>query len=314
MQYNILWVDDRKDEFVELDYPNKLIKYVSEQFFDASLDFCETVDEGKKAIETKKYDVIFSDYNIGDNDKGDDFISFVRSRNVNTEILFYSALNTVPELNKDRISFYNIPTPGGNPRLLERMKLLIDLTIEKLSDLQVIRGIVMSEVSELDILMGTIIHKYFVETATDEKTALFHKHITNDVEGSIKRKLSPKIECKKQCVHNWREKNIEDIIGSLEFESSKKAQSIHQILSDIKGIYPSEQSFSKDYGKDIITMRNDLAHCISYNDAGKEVLKVKRKGADDIIFDSELFKIIRQNIRKYKLILETIWSRISNVE
>ena len=32
MQYNILWVDDRKDEFVELDYPNKLIKYVSEQF------------------------------------------------------------------------------------------------------------------------------------------------------------------------------------------------------------------------------------------------------------------------------------------
>ena len=57
MQYNILWVDDRKDEFVELDYPNKLIKYVSEQFFDASLDFCETVDEGKKAIETKKYDV-----------------------------------------------------------------------------------------------------------------------------------------------------------------------------------------------------------------------------------------------------------------
>ena len=110
MKYNILWVDDRKDEFVELDYPNKLIEYVSEQFFDASLDFCETVGEGKKAIETKKYDVIFSDYNIGDNDKGDDFISFVRSRNVNTEILFYSALNTVPGLNKDRISFYNIPT------------------------------------------------------------------------------------------------------------------------------------------------------------------------------------------------------------
>ena len=113
---------------------------------------------------------------------------------------------------------------------------------------------------------------------------------------------------------NGEKKNIEDIIGTLEFESSKKAQSIHYILLDIKGIYPPEQSFSKDYGNDIITMRNDLAHCISYNDAGKEVLKVKRKGADDIIFDSELFKIIRQNIRNYKHILETIWSRISNVE
>ena len=311
MQYNILWVDDRKDEFVELDYPNKLIEYVSEQFFDASLDFCETVDEGKKAIEAKKYDVIFSDYNIGDNDKGDDFISFVRSRNVNTEILFYSALNTVPELNKDRISFYNIPTPGGHPRLLERMKLLIDLTIEKLSNLQVIRGIVMSEVSELDILMETIIHKYFVETATDEKTALFHEHITNDVERSVKRKLSPKIECEKQCVHKWREKNIEDIIGSLEFESSKKAQSVHYILSTMKDVYPMGQSFSKDYGNDIITMRNDLAHCISYNDAGKEVLKVKRKGAGNIIFDSEVFKTIRQNIRKYQGLFQKILERLN---
>ncbi|MBR6631970.1 MAG: hypothetical protein IKK89_08525, partial [Alistipes sp.] len=76
------------------------------------------------------------------------------------------------------------------------------------------------------------------------------------------------------------------------------------------GIYPPEQSFSKDYGHDIITMRNDLAHCISYNDAGKEVLKVKRKGAGDIIFDSELFKIIRQNIRKYKTIMITLLEHI----
>ena len=314
MQYNILWVDDRKEEFVELDYPNKLIKYVSDQFFETSLDFCETVDEGKNAIETKKYDVIFSDYNIGDKDKGDDFISFVRSKNVNTEILFYSALNNVPGLNKDRISFYNIPTPNGNQKLLDRMKLLIDLTIEKISDLQVIRGIVMSEVSELDILMERIIHKYFVETATDEKTALFHKHITSDVEGSVKRKLSPKIECKKQCIHKWRDQSIEDIIGTLEFESSKKAQSIHCILLDIKVIYPTERSFSKDYGNDIITMRNNLAHCVSYKDGDKDVLKVKKKNADDIVFDSEMFKIIRQNIVKYKIILETTLQRINNVE
>lgn len=312
MQYNILWVDDRKDEFVELDYPNKLIKYVSEQFFEVSLDFYETVEDGKKAIETRKYDVIFSDYNIGDNDKGDDFISFVRNSNVNTEILFYSALNMVPKLNMDRISFYNIPTPGGNLRLLERMKHLIDLTIEKLSDLQVIRGIVMSEVSELDILMETIIHKYFVASATEEKTELFHKHITSDVEGSVKKKLSTKNLCTKQCIHKWREQKIEDIIGTLEFESSKKAQSIHCILLDIKGIYPIEQSFSKDYGKDIITMRNNLAHCISYKDGDKEVLKVKKKGAVDIVFDSELFKKIRQNIRKYKIVLESILASLNN--
>lgn len=73
------------------------------------------------------------------------------------------------------------------------MKAMIDLTVEKLADLQIIRGIVMSEVSELDVLMENIIHKYFVESASEERTQLFHKHITTDVEKSVKRNLSLKI-------------------------------------------------------------------------------------------------------------------------
>ena len=79
----------------------------------------------------------------------------------------------------------------------------------------------------------------------------------------------------------------------------------------MKDVYPMWQSFSKDYGNDIITMRNDLAHCISYNDAGKEVLKVKRKGAGNIILDSEVFKTIRQNIRKYQGLFQKILERLN---
>lgn len=105
MKYNILWVDDRKDEFVELDYPTVLKEYVAKLHFEPSIDFFESVEEAKEVIRMAKYDVIFSDYNIGDNDRGDNFIAFIREQNVNTEILFYSALETVPKLNIDRISF-----------------------------------------------------------------------------------------------------------------------------------------------------------------------------------------------------------------
>lgn len=310
MKYNILWVDDRKDEFVELDYQSVLRDYVANLYFEPSVDFFESVEEAKGAIKTTKYDVIFSDYNIGDTDRGDNFISFVREQNVNTEVLFYSALEDVPKLNIDRISFFNIPTPNGNPKLLEKMKSMIDLTVEKLADLQIIRGIVMSEVSELDVLMEKIIHKYFVEKSSEERTQLFHKHTTSDVEKSVKKKLITKIECNKQCEHKWKGETIENIIESIEFESSKKAQSIHQIIKNINIDYPQKESFSKDYQKDIIIMRNNLAHCVSYKDGNKEVLKVKKSGVSDIVFDLEVFEKIRANTRKYKGVFNKIYEVI----
>ncbi|MDC1754502.1 hypothetical protein POY80_18870 [Bacteroides uniformis] len=309
MKYNILWVDDRKDEFVELDYPTVLKEYVAKLHFEPSIDFFESVEEAKEVIRMAKYDVIFSDYNIGDNDRGDNFIAFIREQNVNTEILFYSALETVPKLNIDRISFFNIPTPNGNPKLLEKMKAMIDLTVEKLADLQIIRGIVMSEVSELDVLMENIIHKYFVESASEERTQLFHKHITTDVEKSVKKKLITK-DCQRQCEHKWRGEKIENIISSLEFESSKKAKSIHHIVKNLEIEGFNKESFYSDYEKDIIIMRNNLAHCVSYTNGDKEVLKVKKTGVSDIIFDLEVFESIRANTSKYKSIFNKIYQAL----
>ena len=55
--------------------------------------------------------------------------------------------------------------------------------------------------------------------------------------------------------------------------------------------------FYKDYENDIIMVRNNLAHCISYQEGNKEILKVKKEGMPDIIFDSEKFK---NNKSKYK--------------
>lgn len=309
MKYNILWVDDRKEEFVELNYPTILEDYVTKLHFETSIDFFDSVEEAKEHIKMTKYDVIFSDYNIGDNDRGDNFIAFIREQNVNTEILFYSALETVPKLNIDRISFFNIPTPNGNPQLLKKMMTLIDLTVEKLANLQIIRGIVMSEVSELDVIMEKIIHKYFVEKASEERTKSFHKHITSDVEKSVKKKLTTK-DCNKTCEHKWREVAIENIISSFEFESSKKAKSIHYIINNIEIEYDNKSSFYTNYAEDIITMRNNLAHCISYNDGEKEFLKVKKSNLPDIVFDLNLFEEIRKNINKYKNIFTQIYTTL----
>ena len=72
--------------------------------------------------------------------------------------------------------------------------------------------------------------------------------------------------------------------------SNYEEYNVKEIITGIK--LPTNDSY--------VTYKIDVTQTVSaYKDAGKEVLKVKRKGANDIIFDSELFKIIRKNIRNY---------------
>ena len=110
IKYNILWVDDRKEIFLRAEYDKQLIDYVNSLFFEPHLTMCESVDEAKKALDEQPYDVIFSDYNISDSEfeeQGNDFINYVRNKNVNTEILFYSAMENLPLIGVNRISFYS---------------------------------------------------------------------------------------------------------------------------------------------------------------------------------------------------------------
>lgn len=64
-------------------------------------------------------------------------------------------------------------------------------------------------------------------------------------------------------------------------------------------------NFYEDYKVDIIDMRNNLAHCISELKDGNEVLKLKKKDAEDIVFDSDMFKSVRLNIQKYHTFFST---------
>lgn len=80
----------------------------------------------------------------------------------------------------------------------------------------------------------------------------------------------------KQCEHKWKSLDIKDIIGTLEFESSKstsyKSNYKKENIADFE-----KSTFYKDYENDIIMVRNNLAHCISYQEGNKEILKSKER-------------------------------------
>lgn len=294
IKYRILWVDDRKEEFERLSYDKRIVEYVQDLFFEPYLTFCETIEDAKDAINKNDFDIIFSDYNINDNaeEQGDSFISYIRSRNVNTEVLFYSAMQELPTIRLNRVVFFSLAgLHDGYRDLLEQMKSLIDLTVRKLHDLTALRGIVMAEVSELDDKMKDIIRKYYVQDQSDELEKIFHDHITKKLEDKLKSALKECVNNKK-CVHIWKSMQIQDIIP--EMESSQLAKAINYIIP--AGYVPSRANFFEDYLADIILNRNILAHCFSKTIDGKEYLITR---AGDKTFSDEDIMGIRKNIMKY---------------
>ncbi len=305
LKYNILWIEDEVDWISSIE--DELAEAIEE--FGYTLHYDQSDGSNLDNIQYKKYDLILMDYTLR-NITGEKIIKDIRELQVLTDVVFYTeSINNLEDIvhnNKLEGIYY---AGRGESEFVEKVTSVIKCTIRKVQDLQNLRGLVMAEVSELDVLMEKIIHKFFVELGSEEKNKLFHKHITRDVEKSLKRKLIPTIECNKKCEHKWKNESIENIIGTLEFESSKKAKSIHCMCTNLDLEFETftKETFYDDYDRDIIKMRNNLAHCESRMDGDKEVL-VTKKG--DIVFDETTFTTIRKNIQKYNQLFHNILTKL----
>ena len=321
LQYNILWLDDRIEEYQTLEIDTELKEYVETLFFEPHIYMYESVEEAVQNSTKRKYDVIFSDFNINEDKNGKDFIIDIRNKNVNAEVLFYSAQRIPPETGMDRISFLKLHSDISYEDLKTKMKKVIDLTIEKLTDLTNLRGLVMSEVSELDSFMEEIIQKYYSNKSIEsEEWKLFKSHIIRDIQKSALKRIkegkiiqnkndgsTEVIDCPKSCTHIWMNANtIDEIISNFEFDSSKKAHTISEILKKIK--ISQNYSFS-EYDKEIIQVRNNLAHSKSEQKDGNEILVTKKFG--EMLFTQDSFIIIRKNIKKYHDIFRELQLKVN---
>ena len=311
IKYKILWVDDRKEEFEQLSYDKRIVDYVRELFFEPQLFFCETIEEAKERIRQNHFDVIFSDYNIDDGteEQGDAFISYIRAHNVNTEVLFYSAMQELPTERLNRVVFFSLAgLQNGYRKLMEQMENLIN-------DLTALRGLVMAETSELDKKMEDICLCYFVRKKSDKSDLVFEE-ILNGLETDYLNNLKKSNNCDKKCTHKIRNKSsFEDIITNLAFDSARKARAIKKIMEETN--YPLQNhdinnDFYEAYLKDIIGTRNLLAHSYSKTiETGQEVLVSKKEG-NKIIFDETKIKGIRQRMLLYESVLNDLYESLEN--
>ena len=301
LEYKVLWIDDHKDEFKkEVD---ALRDFINSLFFIPVIDFCEDISSAKKFIDTKKYDVIFSDFNI-DEESGKDFIDYIRGKSVNTEVLFYSGQSQLPEGKLERVSFFFGIGSGWSEKLLKKMENLISLTVDKLNDLSQLRGLVVTEVSELDVMMKTIVSTYCMLSDDNEKH--LRDYIVDKIEKRTK-KILKTIDCNSNCFHEWKDRFIPDIIFEQGFDSYNTARALLYIIKEKKY---ANSNFLDNYKNEIIQNRNILAHCqAKMEEDGNEVLITSR---EDKRYTPDDINLIRKNIIKYHKMFEAILFELKN--
>ena len=303
IKYSILWVDDEIDFIKDMEFDRELESYVSGLSFLPSIDIFENVEEAERKLENKKYDLIFSDYNINENKTGKDFIENLRAKNVNCEVLFYSAMQDLPKGGLDRVTYFRLESSSAYEKLIEKMKRVIDLTIEKLNDLANLRGLVISEVCELDDTMDEILK---INDLANPDSNVINDLVDKREEG-IKNQLQDVTNCRKECqLKNKNCKNTDEILKS--FDSALKARGVNQLINLIQ-YHPTRQNFYEDYLDEIINKRNNLAHCVSTIENDKEILKT-RKG--DVSFTSEDMRTIRHDIIKYLELFGLLLKKLKN--
>lgn len=295
LKYKILWIENEED------WVDSICDQIQEHLSDLGFEFEKKLIAKEESVNYDEYDLILMDLNLAEQPNGAELIERIRNLNVFTDIVFYSSIEIDILREKGREKnlegvYYSGRTPENS--FVRKVCQVIDSTIKKVQDLSNLRGLVMAEVSDLDSLMDDIIQKYYVDQSLLDE---FHRKIPKDKEKNIKKSLdNDGIDCKKTCKLNWHQLNIDKLLKII--DSSQKVRAINILLERHKKqgtvLYksPNNKGFVDNYNKDIIDVRNNLAHCSSIIENGKEILKTR---GGDLTFDTDMIIEIRKKIRVY---------------
>lgn len=310
LDYRILWLDDKINDFKDDEYIEEVEKHLIAEEFNPIIH--ETNDQSKffEYLQKNSYDLILTDFHLNETRKnkgidGDKIVESVRNKNIFTEILFYTAKAPLKgKLTWDRISFLETAElpDEHHEEVVKKVKKLIDLTIEKFHDIVVMRGMIMNETSDLDNQKINLIKRFI-----DNNDELIISELKANILDEISKQFSSKLT---KVNGDWRDKKsgFKNLIkDNFVFSSSYKIKTLAWILN-----YFKENDFSSEYDDEIIKIRNLFAHVtlqVDKDEEGNTLRKYFKSDGDD--YDAEFCKKIRGNIKKHKENLETLKNKIN---
>lgn len=317
LTYKILWIDDSED-LIESFPRGRLESHIEGQGFEFSLETRVSPDEVKSPIDGSKYDLLIIDYNLTESGpNGDDLIKTIRDHDCLTEVIFYSAnvdglRDAAISKELDGVFFSNKQTEP----LLRKICDVVDLTIRKVIDLENMRGIVMAGVADLDHLLKEIVqqhHQKMEEAERLEYRRYLLKKMVPDSQG-VKRLIVEETHAVFSAFENsineicrLSPKEFEELVKSRAFDSYKKVMAVCNACKGRPEISRHQQDVNSI--RTLLDWRNALAHQRPIIDNSIEFFEI---GGARLPFDQARARELRQDIRRYRSLLEEVIGSISD--
>jgi len=327
LKYNIFWIEDRTDTVEELIGP-KIKNFLNDQGFESIITHELNGRNLDSLMEKNKYDLILTDLDLGEgHETGEKLIEHIRVGNILTEVLLYSAnKETIIGIIKgDRGLIERVSFSVGIEFLEKKVKEIILLTIRKVQDVNNMRGLVIAETIDLEnVILGIL--KNFFEEMDDPTLSEVKKNLAERIsEGRFKGFVENLSKFWNLSVDEYPLKHpaIIELIESDIFTFQNAANAILSLLKEkVKQInvklnqskdLESKQKLErrkeltsqlrdsfKDFGKEIIDLRNTLAHAKEEtNDEGIPELKGRKRNGNTITFNDEKYAEIRKDLRRH---------------
>lgn len=294
IDYNVLWFENEEG------WLRPTMKNLESYLSDLGFKLKCTVEKDNSNLEellTKIHnnvldiDLIFMDYRLAREEKGDLIIERIRQTELFTEIIFYSQNTDVKAVMEEKLGSVEGIYYSERDIFLDKAKNVIRHTVKKVQEVNSMRGLIMSAVSDLDESMVHIISSFY-RSASAELKAPVTASIFESVEQSVNEK--------KEKFDDYRAKDkIEKVFkDSLLFDTSKKAIAVQQIinlLTDNRIDHLKGVQFIDSYKKDVIAVRNNFAHVSVIIEDGVKKLKSKTEE----VFTDERCVEIRKTLIKH---------------
>jgi hypothetical protein len=286
LEYKILWYDDDQNFYESLD-KEPIKEKIAAWGFLPNIVPVHIAAELQKHKPFNQFDMLVVDFDLGGEEYGDQFIMDVRNQEVFSEIIFYSIKESsalwraVSEKQLEGIFV-------ANKRSIESKLIQVAYqSVRKVLDLENMRGIVMSEVGDLDELLEKIFILAMHGITQDQQKTVF--------QGFIQKCKEPDEDFERALRAFEAEPSIEKLLRLCD-SSDKRVQNLnrvkrcHSLLKD--------RAFVGDYQAEILSPRNFLAHGIAdKNTDGNFVFRHRGK---EYSFNDEVSRTLRKKILDYK--------------
>ena len=151
--FSVLWFDDDEEYFDSIDI-EPLEKEILSWGFWPKIEKVTTPEDFSNRSPFESYDLIVVDRNLEGCEDGQVFIANIRENAIYTEIIFYTAGNTSDLWEAIRTKELEGVFVSSRLNVLSKIEAVGRQSIRKILDLENMRGIVMAEVGELDLLLA----------------------------------------------------------------------------------------------------------------------------------------------------------------